>query len=127
MYHMTFFYRKKMTQLKFYKREWPNFCGGEILYNFHTTALLPGTYDTAMNAASAKEAARIIVEQSLRRGSLIMADKVGGTGHKYIISKLPRKWEKDGWIYKTNRQYYINPVHNSRVCHASITKTKKMP
>jgi len=56
-----------------------------------------------------------------------MADKVGGTGHKYIISKLPRKWEKDGWIYKTNRQYYINPVHNSRVCHASITKTKKMP
>lgn len=126
MYHMTFFYRKKMTRLKFYKKEWPNFCGGEILYDFRTTTMLPGTYEMALSAASAKEAARTIVEQCLRRGSLIMADKVGGVCHKHIISKLPRKWEKDGWIYKTNRQYYINPVHNSTVCHASVTKTKKM-
>lgn len=126
MYHMTFFYRKKMTRLKFSKREWPNFCGGEILYSFGITSLPPTVYDAVIKAASTKEAARAIVEQSLRRGSLIMADKVGGAGHKYIISKLPRKWEKDGWIYKTNRQYYINPVHDSAVCHASVTKTKKM-
>lgn len=118
--------------------EWTGFCGGAVAHTFYTLPEwrqpfnVPAWFNPPPKASKEKPwtKAHLLAWLSKQtRGSLILADKKGGTADKYIFPLFPTDGEEfvAGSMLCTAivSDYYINRNTRNKVRHVVITtKTK---